>query len=419
MAKTTNTGRGFTRRHRVGLLLLGVVIVIVLVAALPSQRRGSIPIRLGKVERGDIQASISTNGKIEGLQNFEAHAPAPAIVKSVLVKEGDHVKAGQLLVLLDDADARAAAARALAQLRAAEADLTAVQKGGTREEVLTTQSQLQKAQTELLAAQRNLDALQKLQKQGAAAPGEVEAAQTRLNAAQADVNLLKQKQQQRFAPQDVAKTQAQVEDARAAYAAAESLLQHSEIRAPRAGEVYSVPVKPGAFVNSGDLIVQVADLHNVLVRAFVDEPDIGRLAKGEKVEVTWDAIPGRTWEGTVASVPTTVTMRQTRTVGEVTANVNNEDLKLLPNINVNVTVITAEHKNALTLPREAVHQDQGETFVYQVVNGEIKKTDVETSVSNLTEIEITRGLNDGDTVALGSTNGQPLKPGQPIRMATP
>lgn len=402
-----------------GLLVLGILIVIVLVAALPSQRRGTVPVRVGKVERGDIQASISTNGKIEGVQNFEAHAAAPAIVKAVLVNEGDHVKAGQLLVQLDDAEARAAAARAQAQLRAAEADLSAVQKGGTREEVLTTQTQLHKAETELQTAQRNFDALHKLQKQGAAAPGEVEAAQARLNAAQADVNLLKQKQQQRFAPQDMAKVQAQVEDARAAYAAAEALLQHSEIRAPRAGEVYSLPVKPGAFVNSGDLLVQVADLHTVLVRAFVDEPDIGRLSKGERVEVTWDAIPGRTWEGTVAGVPTTVTMRQTRTVGEITASVNNQDLKLLPNVNVSVTVITAEHKGALTLPREAVHQDEGETFVYQVVNGEIKKTNVQTAISNLTEIEITRGLSDGDTVALGSSNGQPLRPGQPIRVATP
>jgi HlyD family secretion protein len=400
-------------------VFIGAIVAIVLLAAFASQRRGGIPIRVGKVERGDIEASISTNGKIEGVDNFEAHAPGPALVKRVLVKEGDHVRAGQLLVQLDDAEARAAAARAQAQVRAAEADLTAVQKGGTHEEVLTTQSQVQKAETELQAAQRNFEALQRLQKQGAAAPGEVEQAQNRLKAAQADYDLLRQKQQQRFSTQDIARAEAQLGDAQAAYAAAQDVLQHSEVRAPREGEVYSLPVKPGTFVNSGDLIVQVADLHTVLVRAFVDEPDIGRLAKGERVEVTWDAIPGRTWEGTLASVPTTVTTRQTRTVGEVTATVNNQDLKLLPNVNVSVTVITAEHKNALTLPREAVHQDDGETFVYQIVNGEIKKTNVQTSISNLTEIEITRGLNDGDTVALGSTNGQPLRPGQPIRVATP
>lgn len=415
----TNSGRSFTSKHRVAFVLIGLVLAVILLAAFVSQRRGSIPVRVGKVERGDIQASISTNGKIEPQQNFEAHAAAPAIVKAIFVKEGDHVIAGQLLVQLDDAEARSAAARAQAQLSAAQADLTAVRSGGTHEEVLTTQAQLEKAQTELENATRNLSALEGLQKQGAAAPGEVDRAKAQVKAAQTDYDLLRQKQKQRFSTQDVSKAEAAVDDAKAAYAAAEDVIQHSGIRALRPGEVYSLPVKLGAFVNSGDLIVQVADLHNVLVRAFVDEPDIGRLARAQRVEVTWDAMPGRTWEGTVAGIPTTVTMRQTRTVGEITANVNNQDLKLLPNINVSVTVITTEHKNALTLPREAVHQDDGETFVYQIVNGEIRKTAVQTSISNLTEIEITRGLNDGDTVALGSTNGQPLRSGQPIRTPAP
>lgn len=419
LAINGNSQRGFTRKHRVWLLLLLIIAAVIVFAAFNSQSKKTIPVRVGKVERGDVQASISTNGKIEGENNFEAHAPAPAIVKKVFVKEGDTVKAGQMLVQLDDAEARAAAARALAQLRGAEADLQAIQHGGTREEVLTTQSQLQKAQIDLQAAQRSLDALRKLQQQGAAAPGEVAQAEARVKGAQADYDLLRQKQQQRFAPQDVSKVEAQVADARAAYDAAEDLLQHSDIRAPQAGTVYSLPVKPGQFLNSGDTIVQVADLHTVVVRAFVDEPDIGRLAKGEKVELTWDAMPGRTWEGSVSAVPTTVTKRDTRTVGEVTATVNNQDLKLLPNINVSVTVITAEHKNALTLPREAVHQDNNETFVYQVQNGEIRKSDVQTSIANLTEIEITRGLKDGDEVALGSTNGQPLKPGQPVRVVAP
>ena len=161
-----------------------------------SLRKADMPVRIGHAERAPITASISTNGKVEPVKNFEAHAPGPAIVKRVLVREGDRVKAGQLLVQLDDAEARASAARAMAQLRNAEADLFAIQKGGTHEEVLTTQSQLAKAQTELDAAQRNYEALQRLQKTGAASPAEVQEAQNRLQRAQADAQLLQQKQQQ-------------------------------------------------------------------------------------------------------------------------------------------------------------------------------------------------------------------------------
>ncbi len=76
-------------------------------------------------------------------------------------------------------------------------------------------------------------------------------------------------------------------------------MHHSNVTAPFAGTVYQVPVKRGAYVNGGELLVQVANLEKVRVRAFVDEPEIGRLAKGQKVEIKWDAIPGRTWNGTL------------------------------------------------------------------------------------------------------------------------
>jgi HlyD family secretion protein len=419
MARPNNTASGLAQRSRMPLVILAIILAVVLLAAFMSLRKADMPVRIGHAERAPITASISTNGKVEPVKNFEAHAPGSAIVKRVLVREGDRVKAGQLLVQLDDAEARASAARAMAQLRNAEADLFAIQKGGTHEEVLTTQSQLAKAQTELDAAQRNYEALQRLQKTGAASPAEAQEAKNRLQRAQADAELLQQKQQQRFSSQDLERAQAQVADARAAYSAAQDVLQNSNITAPQLGTVYSLPVKPGGFVNAGDLLVQVADLSTVVVRAFVDEPDIGRLRKGQQVEVTWDAIPGRTWVGDVISVPTTVRLNGTRTVGEVTCEVNNEDLKLLPNVNVSVGVITARDVNALTLPREAVHQDDGHTFVYQVLDGKLQRTDIHTSISNLTRIEVTSGLNDGADVALSSMNGQPLRPGQPVRVVTP
>src|SRR5690348_12360414 len=116
--------------------------------------RGTVTVRAEKATRQTIVNTIQTNGKIEPVQNFEAHAPAPTTVKRVLVLEGDKIKKGQLLLQLDDATARADAAKALAQVKAAEADLAAVRTGGTREEVLTTEAQLAKAQTQRDAAQR-------------------------------------------------------------------------------------------------------------------------------------------------------------------------------------------------------------------------------------------------------------------------
>ena len=408
--------RDFIARHRGWLVALAIAAAVVLLAAFMSFGHGTIPVRAVHVTRGMIRTIISTNGKIEPVRAFEAHAPAAAQVRRVLVREGDSVKAGQLLIELDPSQARAQAARALAQVRSAEADAAAVKAGGTQEEVLTTQTELTKAKTDRDAAQRNLEAMRRLEKEGAAAPGEVRDAENQLTRAEAQFNLLSQKLNNRYSSPEMRRTQAQLEDARASYAAAQDLLRHSLIRSTVPGTVYSLPVRAGTYVNTGDLLVQVSDLSTVQVRAFVDEPDVGRLAPGQLVEVTWDATPGRTWQGQVSHTPSELRMHGTRNVGEVTCEVNNRDRKLLPNVNVNVTIVTAQHRDVLTLPREAVHQDEDQPYVLQIVNGDLKRRNVRVVSSNLTMAEITDGLADNAEVALGSLNAQPLRDGAEVRV---
>jgi len=416
MARQQNPeGSWYSRMNRLWMVLAGVGVLVIILAAFMSRRR-EVAVRAAKSDRETITASVQTNGKIEPINSFEAHSPAATSVRKVLVREGQHVKAGQLLVVLDDAAFRSQAARAKAQIRAAEADLSAVRTGGTREEVLTTQSQLNAAKTERDAAQRNLQAMQALQQRGAASAGEVADAQNRLQAAQGQVTLLQQKLTSRYSGPEMEKVQAQQEDAKASYAAAQELLQQTNVTAPRDGLVYYLPVHAGQFVATGDLLVQVADLSQVQLRAFVDEPDVGRLQSGQPVKVTWDALPGMSWDGTVKQVPTTVITLGTRNVGQFTCLVNNPGEKLLPNVNVNVTIITAQHENVLTVPREAIHQDDGKRFVFQVVDGELKRRDVQTSLSNLTRMEVTQGLQDGAVVALTADNQQALKAGMSVRV---
>jgi HlyD family secretion protein len=399
-----------------------VVLVVVLVVAAVllftgiNRRRAGTPVRAEKVVRQEIASVISTNGKIEPINSFEAHAPAPATVNKVLVAEGDHVKAGQLLVQLDDAEARSQAARALAQLRSAEAALSGIKAGGTQEEVLTSRADLTKAQAERDDAQRNLQAIQKLRQNGAASPAEVEAAQNRQKKADADVQLLQAKLSGRFSSPEVAKVEASAAEARAAYTAAQEVLRHSNVTALFAGTVYQLPVKSGSYVNGGDLLVQVANLEKVRVRAFVDEPEIGRLAKGQRVEIKWDATPGRTWDGTLTRVPTSVTMVGTRTVGEITSEIDNSDRKLLPNVNVNVSIISARHDNALTVSREAVHDVDGKRYVYKIEDEKIVAQEVQTGLSSLTRVEIIKGIPEGAVIALGAINAQPLRSGMDIKV---
>lgn len=372
-------------------------------------------VRAVTVQRGPIRSVVSTNGKIEPVQNFEAHAPISTTVKLLLVKEGDHVRKGQMLLQLDDADIRAQAARARAQVKAAQANQSSLQAEGTHEEVLTLSAQLVKARSALAAAQRNLDALRRLQQEGAASPGEVRQAEDALQGAHADLTLIEQKQKGRYSTPEAARIEAQAEEAQAAYDAAEDALRKSSVRAPFDGMVYSLPVKRGAFVQAGELLLQEADLSRVLVRAFVDEPDVGRLQVGQKVEITWDAIQGRVWTGTVNTVPATVKLRVSRNVGEATCVVDNKDLRLLPNVDVGVTIVTAEHSDVLTLERDALRIDEAKPYVYRIVGNHLKHQTIEFSLQNLTRVEITSGLSAGDSVALPAED-KPLFDGVAIKV---
>jgi HlyD family secretion protein len=409
-------GNSSTRQtRRWWVTALSILAAVVVLAAFVSRRDDSVPVRTVVVAQTTIRSLISTNGKIEPVNNFEAHAPATTSVRRVLVKEGDFVKKGQLLLVLDDADARAQAARAQTLMKAAQADLSAVERGGNQEEVLNLDAQLVKARTDRDSAQRNLDALKRLAQSGAASAGEVRDAENSVVRADAQLTLLQQKQTKRYSKPEVAKVQAQRTEAQATYDAAQDVVAKSNVRAPFDGIVYSLPVKPGGFVAAGDLLLQVADLRKVLVRAFVDEPDVGKLAPGDPIEITWDAIPGRVWQAGVTAIPSTVKLRGSRNVGETTCIVDNKDLKLLPNVNVGVTIVAAVHDNVLVVPREAVRMDDTRPYVLQVVGHELKRRDVETSLSNLTQVEVTRGLSARDVLAINSSNGKPIGNGTQVK----
>jgi HlyD family secretion protein len=390
---------------------IGLIVAIFVLAAFMSMRKDTVAVRVARVERGQIRSVVSTNGKVEPIQSFESHASVASTVRKIFVKEGDHVKKGQLLMQLNDADARAQSARALAQLKAAHSDRSAVERGGTQEEALTLQNQKIKAQAERDAAKRNLDAIRRLQEKGAASAGEVTSAENALQRTEADLKLIEDKQTKRYSQPEVAKVEAQSGEAQAAYAAAQDTLSKSAIRAPFAGVVYTIPVREGAYVQPGDLLVQEADLTKVLVRAFVDEPDIGRLVPGQPIELTWDAVPGRMWRGSVSTVPAAVKQRGTRNVGETTCVVDNADARLLPNVNVSVTIIASEQNNVLIIPREALRMDNGRPYIYTIDQGQLRRRWITTSLSNLTSVEVTGGVEQGSVVVLAAVNSWPLREG--------
>jgi HlyD family secretion protein len=258
-----------------------------------------------------------------------------------------------------------------------------------------------------------LSALQRLQQQGAASPSEIAAAQVRLQADDNSIHSIEQHSDQRYGQADQARAQAEVADARAAVAAAQSGYASADIRSPIAGTVYYLPVSQYDYVSAGDDLIYVADLNRLRITAYFDEPEIGNLAEGQPVKIVWDAKPGVVWHGHVTQVPTTIITYGTRNVGECFISVDDANGTLQPNANVTITVTTAQHRHVLAVPRESLHFDGSQPFVYRVIHNKLVKTPVQISggIVNYNWAEITGGLTEGDVVARNATTNGDLTDG--------
>jgi HlyD family secretion protein len=394
---------------------VGALIALVLVFYfVRGATRTRVPVRIAAAERSELRSTTSTNGKVEPQANFEAHAPYSGLIKNCFAHEGERVTQGQLLLAMDDTDARTRLAETLATLRSAQSAYNAMMKGGTQEERLALNSDIERTEASRDQAQRNVNALKKLQLTGAASANEVASAEQSLAATNVSLQLLQQKKTERYDAGDIERAKTAFEEAQTAYAAAQSVLNQANVRAPFAGTVYAIPVSKSEYVTQGTLLLQMADLSHMQVRGYFDEPEIGKLRVGQPITIEWDARPGQEWHGHIARVPSTIITYGTRNVGEVLITIDDAEDQLLPNTNVRVTVVIANEGNVLNVPREALHTDRGRSYVYRIVNGKLRRTEVKVGSLNLTQVEILSGLKEGDQVALGSTNGVPLVDGTPI-----
>ena len=390
---------------------IGLIVVFYFVR---MATRSKVPVRVATVQRSALRSTVNTNGQVEPQVTFEAHAPFPGLIKRLYVHEGQKVTQGTLLLSMDDTDARARLATALAALKSAQANDNAITQGGTQAERLSLNGELSKVQIDRDQAQRDLDSLNKLQLTGAASASEVASAQQRLDSDNSAIANLQQRRTSSYDAGDLGRAKAALQDAQAGYAAAQQVVNEANVRAPFAGTVYLIPHSSTEYVNQGDLLLQMADLSRMQVRAYFDEPEIGKLRAGQQVIIQWDARPDKSWHGHIERIPSTIITYTTRNVGAVLVTIDDADNDLLPNTNVRVTALVANEPNALNIPREALHTENGQPFVYLVRGDTLHRTPVVVGNLNLTQVEIVRGLKEGDEVALGSTNGQPIGDGVPI-----
>jgi HlyD family secretion protein len=403
------------KSKRLRLAWLFIVLALGAIAALIwlSGQKPVPSVETQTVVRADLSSAILTNGKVEPVTPYEMRALIQSHVTKIDVTEGQSVKKGQLLVELDEGQLRGDVSRAREELATNQENLRVALAGGRVTQLAQLDSEIRKTDIERTRLQKLVSDLEKLVSQQAATQQELIEARANLTRADADHDRQATSRAEfvRQAKLDADASTLLVAQSKETLNNLQEKLNSTRIVAPADGTLYALPMHVNDPVKDGDLIAAVADLRHVRVRAFVDEPDLGYLAPGQNVVVTWDALPGRTWTGRTAQVPRQVVAHGTRTVGELLCPVNNDDQRLIPNTNVNVRIALDTRTNVLVIPRGAVAFEGSRRSVYVVESGTsnsiLHKREVELGISDSTRYEVKSGLKEGDVIALLSNIDQP------------
>ena len=306
-------------------------------------------------QRETIASIVSTNGKLEPLEFAAARAEIAGIVTNVAIERGQHVKAGQTLVVMDNASERAALDTARARFKTAQAEQATVKQGGKLSLLTDYEGRLQAARLTQSDAERRLESIRRLYAKQASTKEEVVSSEAAVASAKQQVQAIENNRKNLVAPSDRSISEAKLpEDARAGLSTSRHTAWHRPpSRHPWRESPYQlgnpdaqVDIRKGAYLEVGALVAMIGNLDQMRVRVYVDEPDLGRISLNLPVDITWDARPGQKWHGRVTQTPTEITALNTRQVGIVTCIIDNPNDELLPGTNIDAAIIS----KVITMP---------------------------------------------------------------------
>lgn len=345
---------------------------------------GLVPVRCTRTPRPEVHAvaarraplrvEVATNGTVEPIDDVEVRARLDGLILEIPDDAGQTVQAGQEIVRFDSApvagELAAAGAERLGALESLRAARAAAQQARKRAQI-DTELYEQKALTRH-AYDTSVAALREAEAQLAF--------------------------QEREVPLRIAGLDLRIDELEAQRAAA-------TVRAPFDGTVYKVQAKRGQRVPVGQPLLWLSDLGKLRVRANVDQVDLGRVQNGQRVVVSANAFPGRSWSGVISELIPNVFVKESRSVSEGLANIDPPTAGLVPGMTVDVDIIVAEAPNALQVPPEAIFYRDGQAIVYQVQDDRVRAVPVKLGLSSITATEIAGGLEDDATVVVGPVPG--------------
>jgi HlyD family secretion protein len=449
----------------IGLAAILVVGIIVMIS-INQANKGVVTVQTAKVvTQESLISQVTASGEIKPTTYTNVTAQGFGRITEILVKEGDHIKKGDKLLLQENVQANA-------DVQAQDAAITSTESG-----VLAAEASYKAAQADLLQQRANLEKAkldyergQGLFKDGLIAKQDFDQRKTSYDAAVAGVASSEARMQSLNA--QLAQARAQVNQSRAVLVHTKDILQKTAYISPINGIVSYLPVRLGEYVvpgiqnANGSFLMTLSDMSVVTAEVKVDETDIVNVKIGQDADVTIDAVPGKIFKGKVTEIGSQAVLRSSglATTQSTTSTQEAKDFKVVitlaappenlrPGLSTTGKIKTAEKKNVIAIPIQALAMrtrkdleeaaknakkgaHSGVTLAAPppvAANGDPKKDEVQgvfvvsgkeavfkpvdTGIAGVTDIEVTKGLQAGDEIVVGSYKAlRTLKPEAAVKV---
>ncbi len=399
---------------RVKAIMVGVaIIVVVFLIAFRFLGRKESPevarqeLTTVRVERGSMEEVVSELGTLEPWDKIELTPETGGEVAQVLVEVGQRVKKGEPLLVFDTSDLEISLKKARAQYKAAQAELEKALKKPEKVELKQKEVAYQQA---LVAYEKARDAYEKNQKlftAGAISLETLKESERDLRLAEANLEMAEaelEETKQGTSSEDIAILRSQLEQIQTDIEVIEKDIQDATVVAPIESTVLSIEIEEGERATEETVLMVLGNISLMRAVTYINEVDIPKVRIGQKVRISVDAFPDRTFWGEVTEIGLDGIIQENVVTYPVKIKIPNPEGLLFSGMTVEADIIIEARENALLLPVEAVEERGGEYLVF--VKGEDGKPQpkkVKVGLRNESQVEIVEGLQEGDQVLLGVT----------------
>jgi HlyD family secretion protein/macrolide-specific efflux system membrane fusion protein len=388
------------------LIIITSIILVCIFLFIVNQKVGgsqsAVKTTIGKVDKGDVTQTVLATGQIEPGEKIKARVEVEGNVLEKKAKEGDVVKKGDILLVVDQTKLKNDLLNAEIKLKRLENNLKNLKETTGPSEELSAKNNYEKSKIAMDYAVKNLETMRRMFKEEIITRRQLEEAERNLDTSKLDYQAAEQQlktQKETFA-KSLSEANWEIELAQADLKEAKRKLDEAIVRAPISGTIVEDILKEKRYVGFGEEIFSIGDVSRFDAKVKVDELDISKVKIGQPALISSEAFKDVKLEGHVTEIASQAT-RETFAQIEVTLQIDDTHQQpVRPNLSVDAEIQVEKSQQYLRVPVEAITKKDGKTYVFVIEKNKAHKREVTIGVANQKYIAVLKGLKEGEEVAL-------------------